>query len=111
MVPYIQCTAGVSLRLIDWFVTSYCKRNDVVVKGTDNALVNVHLSYRQQLKSYSTFARVTWRGARAPAGRRRRSCPTPSLRGVLEGTAWGWGPVGTSCAGGWVGWVGYIARI
>ncbi len=53
MVPYIQCTAGVSLRLIDWFVTSYCKRNDVVVKGTDNALVNVHLSYRQQLKSYS----------------------------------------------------------
>ena len=46
----------VSLRLIDWFVTNYSKKYNVIItKKLNNNIIhfNVHLSYRNQLKSYS----------------------------------------------------------
>jgi hypothetical protein len=46
----------VSLRLIDWFVTNYSKKNNVIIiKEKNNTVVhfNVYLSYRAQLKAYS----------------------------------------------------------
>jgi len=46
----------VSLRLIDWFVTNYSKKNNIIItKERNNNIVhfNVYLSYRAQLKAYS----------------------------------------------------------
>ena len=42
----------ISLRLIDWFVTNYCKKTNVIMSN-NNQLFNVHLSYKNELKSYS----------------------------------------------------------
>lgn len=46
----------ISLRLIDWFVTNYSKKNNVIItKEKNNNVIhfNVYLSYRAQLKAYS----------------------------------------------------------
>jgi hypothetical protein len=48
--------ASISLRLIDWFVTNYSKKNNIIItKEKNNNIIhfNVYLSYRSQLKAYS----------------------------------------------------------
>jgi hypothetical protein len=45
-----------SLRVIDWFVTNFCKKNNVFVQREINQLPiisNVYMDYRAQLKAYS----------------------------------------------------------
>lgn len=42
----------ISLRLIDWFVTNYSKKNNIVINKS-NSYFNVYLNYRSQLKAYS----------------------------------------------------------
>jgi hypothetical protein len=52
----IEGKSEVSLRLIDWFVTNYSKKNNTnITKVVNNNVVhfNVYLSYRSQLKAYS----------------------------------------------------------
>lgn len=49
-------TSRISLRLIDWFVTNYSKKkNIIIIKEKNNNVIhfNVYLSYRAQLKAYS----------------------------------------------------------
>lgn len=57
VLPVIEGTAECSLRLIDWFVTNYAKKNNTILSyGQSDAVpmhVNVYLSYRAQLKAYS----------------------------------------------------------
>ena len=57
LLPYIDGTAQVSLRLIDWFVTNYAKTHNVVLTrcgpNGETTSFNVFLSYRAQLKAYS----------------------------------------------------------
>lgn len=56
IVPIIEGTSTISLRLIDWFVTNYSKKhNTVITKEKQNNIIhfNVYLSYRSQLKAYS----------------------------------------------------------
>lgn len=56
VLPYVTCTSGVSLRLIDWFVTNYAKKHNIILTRTasNNVIhLNVYLSYRAQLKAYS----------------------------------------------------------
>lgn len=43
----------VSLRLMEWFVTNYAKKNNIVYHTEDKQLFNVYLSYKQQLKAYN----------------------------------------------------------
>lgn len=44
----------ISLRLIDWLVTNYAKKNDVAYKTKkDDRYVNVYLAYKSHLKAYS----------------------------------------------------------
>ena len=43
---------NVSLRVIDWFVTNYSKKYNIEYDYKDN-IVNVYISYKSQLKSYS----------------------------------------------------------
>lgn len=42
----------VSLRLIDWFVTNYCKKNNVEFQNRSTRY-NVYVDYRSQLKAFS----------------------------------------------------------
>ena len=56
VLPYITCASDVSLRLIDWFVTNFSKKNNTILVRTVQGNVmhfNVYLNYRAQLKAYS----------------------------------------------------------
>lgn len=57
IIPIIDGNSDVSLRLIDYFVTGYVRRHNVSVTSTlptgAPVQLNVHLSYRAQLKAYS----------------------------------------------------------
>lgn len=56
VIPIINGESSISLRLIDWFVTNYSKKfNIVITKQINKNIVhfNVYLSYRSQLKAYS----------------------------------------------------------
>ena len=60
ILPIIKGENNLSLRIIDWFVTNYSKKNNVIYiisknkKGkvvTEN--FSVHMNYKNQLKAYS----------------------------------------------------------
>jgi hypothetical protein len=54
ILPYINGASRLSLRMIEWFITNYCKRHNVVIMDdTGKSNINVYLSYRAQLKAYS----------------------------------------------------------
>ena len=57
VIPIINGDSNISLRLIDWFVTNYSKKKNIVIttKQPNMNIVhfNVHLSYKSQLKAYS----------------------------------------------------------
>jgi hypothetical protein len=44
--------SNVSLRLVDWFVTNYCKKHNVEFVQR-NSRYNVYVDYRSQLKAFS----------------------------------------------------------
>ena len=53
----IQGKSKISLRILDWFVTNYSKKNNVslLIKDKDDHFdyFDVHVNYRSQLKAYS----------------------------------------------------------
>jgi hypothetical protein len=51
ILPIINGDSQISLRLIDWFVTNYSKKNFVVIKK--NTRFNVYIDYKLKLKAYS----------------------------------------------------------
>ena len=63
VLPYLTGESHISLRLIDWFVTNFAKKHNVILThafGPDDvhaaagqAHFNVYLNYRAQLKAYS----------------------------------------------------------
>jgi hypothetical protein len=57
ILPIVNGSSKISLRLIDWFVTNYSKKHNIVlVRTTRNGNcihTNVYMSYRAQLKAYS----------------------------------------------------------
>lgn len=51
----IENKSKLSLRLIDWYVTNYCKQNNVVYildRKNNSGYFNVYLNYRSQLKAF-----------------------------------------------------------
>lgn len=46
-------TSNLSLRLIDWFVTNYSKKNNISYITKANKHIIVYLSYKSHLKAYS----------------------------------------------------------
>ena len=52
IMELLQGTSIISLRLIDWFVTNYAKRNSIgyIIGGQE---FMVYMSYKSQLKAYS----------------------------------------------------------
>lgn len=57
ILPIINGESGVSLRLIDWFVTNYSKKNYTVLKfknkNGDEKRFKVYYDYKLRLKAYS----------------------------------------------------------
>ena len=60
ILPILQGTTKLSLRIIDWFVTNYSKKNNtsyIIEKTKKGKVVKenfvVHLRYKDQLKAYS----------------------------------------------------------
>ena len=54
MIDIIEKESDISLRILDWFVTRYSHKNDTSYKLHENDTddINVHISYKAQLKSY-----------------------------------------------------------
>ena len=52
IMPYLLGTAPISLRLIDFFVTNYCRKNFISYPLNDQEFL-VYVSYKSQLKAYS----------------------------------------------------------
>lgn len=50
-----QSQKTISLRILDWLVTNYAKKNNIVyvVKGLETKTFNMFLEYKSQLKAYS----------------------------------------------------------
>jgi hypothetical protein len=56
IMPIVTGKSEISLRLLDWFVTNYSKKNStVIIQRNNNEVENfiVYVSYRAQLKAYS----------------------------------------------------------
>ena len=57
MLPIVIGESQISLRIIDWFVTNYSKKNNIMFKlNSHNFALNqfiVHTNYKSQLKAYS----------------------------------------------------------
>jgi hypothetical protein len=56
LIPIVNGVSKISLRVLDWFVTNFCKKNNTVIHyqrdGKAQKLI-VHLDYKNQLKAYS----------------------------------------------------------
>ena len=57
IIPIINGQSHISLRVLDWFVTNFSKKNNVIYNierdGKIPIIFNVFLDYRLQLKAYS----------------------------------------------------------
>jgi hypothetical protein len=57
LIPIITSNSDISIRILDWFVTNYAKKHNIMYKlnnsnSDDNLYFNVYLQYKCQLKSY-----------------------------------------------------------
>jgi len=56
LLPIITSNSNISIRVLDWFVTNYSKKFNIMYKllnnNDDNHFFNVYLQYKCQLKSY-----------------------------------------------------------
>ena len=53
MINIINGTSKISLRIVDWFVTNYSKKNYIVYELDNNERVKVYNDYKLKLKAYS----------------------------------------------------------
>lgn len=54
LVSIVEGKSSVSLRLIDWFVTNYCKKHNVeILRRNMTMRYNIYTDYRSQLKAFS----------------------------------------------------------
>jgi len=51
-ISIINSNSNISIRLIDYFVTKYSKKNKIIYNLNDDNTFNIHQSYKQQLKAY-----------------------------------------------------------
>jgi hypothetical protein len=55
VIPIITGSSKISLRVIDWFVTNYSKKNQIIYKIKENeeeCYINIHTHYKSQLNAY-----------------------------------------------------------
>lgn len=52
ILPIISGCSNLSIRVLDWFVTNYAKKYNVVFQLKNGVYFNVYLDYKSQLKGY-----------------------------------------------------------
>jgi len=55
VLPIITGSSKISLRVIDWFVTNYSKKNQIIYKIKENdeeCYINIYTHYKSQLNAY-----------------------------------------------------------
>jgi hypothetical protein len=52
ILPIISGCSSLSIRVLDWFVTNYAKKYNVVYQLNIGTYFNVYLDYKSQLKGY-----------------------------------------------------------
>ena len=52
LVPLIQQTNGISLRALDWLVTNYSKKHNIVCRGAHLNLFNIYHGYKVALSHF-----------------------------------------------------------
>jgi hypothetical protein len=52
ILPIISGCSSLSIRVLDWFVTNYAKKYNVVYQLDTGTYFNVYLDYKSQLKGY-----------------------------------------------------------
>lgn len=52
LIPIISGYSQLSIRVLDWFVTNYAKKYNIIYMLANGSHFNVHLSYKSQLKGY-----------------------------------------------------------
>lgn len=55
MLPIINGQSNISLRVLDWFITNYSKKFNIIypLHNENNTQFNVYIDYKSQLKAYS----------------------------------------------------------
>jgi hypothetical protein len=56
LIPIVNGVSKISLRVLDWFVTNFCKKHNIVIhyqRDSKSQKLIVHLDYKNQLKAYS----------------------------------------------------------
>ena len=53
LLPIVQGVSKISLRVLDWFVTNYCKKNNIILTNKLGSNIIVHMDYKNQLKAYA----------------------------------------------------------
>ena len=54
MIPIITGKSKISLRVLDWLVTNYAKKNNIIYELSNSKIrhFNMYLEYKSQLKAY-----------------------------------------------------------
>lgn len=52
LMPLVNQTSGISLRALDWLVTNYSKKKNIVCKTRNNALFNIYHGYKVALAHF-----------------------------------------------------------
>ena len=52
ILPVTRGDSKLSLRVLDWFVTNYCKTHNIILQNK-NKPYNIYLDYKSQLKAFS----------------------------------------------------------
>jgi hypothetical protein len=53
LMSILDKSGGISLRNIEWFITTYAKKNNTTFKTNDGKLFTVHCAYKSSLDGYS----------------------------------------------------------
>ena len=52
LIPLLIQTSPISLRALDWLVTNYSKKNNIVCSGKNNSLFNIYHGYKVALSHF-----------------------------------------------------------
>jgi hypothetical protein len=53
LMELLNKSGGISLRNLEWFITNYSKKNNLVYKTSDGKTFSVHCAYKSSLDGYS----------------------------------------------------------
>ena len=53
LTQILSKTGGISLRNLEWFITNYSKKTNLMYKTTDGKIFSVHCAYTSTLDGYS----------------------------------------------------------